>query len=329
VPIKPPRLNYGDTIGIVAPASAPPDPKAIDRSVDALERLGFRPKLAANVRRRWGFLAGSDRERAADLMKMFLDRKVNAILCVRGGYGTARLLPLLDYEKIRANAKIFIGYSDITSLHCAFLVKANLISFHGPMLNSDFIKDDFAEFTLRSFLDTLMEPKPAGSISRGLSVEGRRKKQARVKGSGISVLHSGKASGQLIGGNLSLICTTLATPYQPSFKSRVLFLEDLDEVPFRFDRMLTHLLNAGLLQQVAGVAIGTNKNCIDPKAKGCKEYRQTMEDVFKERLTPLKVPVVLGLPFGHMPMNATLPVGVRATLDGNNGDLVIEEPGVK
>jgi muramoyltetrapeptide carboxypeptidase len=330
VPINPPRLNYGDTVGIIAPASAPPDPKAIDRSIEALKRLGFRPKLAANVRRRWGFLAGSDRERAADLMKMFLDPKVNAIICVRGGYGTARLLPLLDYEKIRANAKIFIGYSDITSLHCAFLVKANLISFHGPMLNSDFIKDDFPEFTLRGFLRTLMEPKPAGSISKGLSPEGRGKKsQGRDKKSEVSVLRGGKAAGQLIGGNLSLLCTTLATPYQPNFKNRVLFVEDLDEVPFRFDRMLTHLLNAGLLQQVAGVAIGTNKNCIDPKAKGCKEYRQTMEDVFKERLAPLKIPVVLGLPFGHMPMNATLPVGVRATLDGNKGDLVIEESGVK
>ena len=103
----------------------------------------------------------------------------------------------------------------------------------------------------------------------------------------------------------------------------------MEEAPYRFDRMLTHLLNAGLLQQVAGVAIGRNKDCIDPKAKGCKEYRQTMEDVFKERLGPLKVPVVLGLPFGHVPMNATLPVGVSATLDGVKGDLVIEEAAVK
>jgi muramoyltetrapeptide carboxypeptidase len=330
VPIKPPRLNYGDTVGIIAPASAPPDPKAIDRSVEAIERLGFKPQLAANVRKRLGFLAGSDRERAADLMKMFLDRRVNAILCVRGGYGTARLLPLLDYEKILANPKIFIGYSDITSLHFAFLVKANLITFHGPMLNSDFIKDDLPDFTLHSFLRTLMEPKAAGSIRKGLSVGSAGKKpQSRVKSSDISILHSGKTSGQLIGGNLSILCATLATPYQPNFKNRILFLEDLDEVPFRFDRMLTHLLNAGLLQQVAGVAIGTNKNCIDPKAKGCEEYRQTMEDVFKERLAPLKVPVVLGLPFGHVPMNATLPVGIRATLDGINGDLMIEEAGVK
>jgi muramoyltetrapeptide carboxypeptidase len=138
--IKPAHLKPGDTIGIIAPASAPPDPKALDRSIEAIEKLGFKAKLAPNVRKRWGFLAGSDRERAADIMTMFTDRKVNAILCVRGGYGTSRLLTRLDYQTIRAHPKIFIGYSDITSLHSAFLVTAGLISFHGTMLNSDFIK---------------------------------------------------------------------------------------------------------------------------------------------------------------------------------------------
>jgi muramoyltetrapeptide carboxypeptidase len=175
-----------------------------------------------------------------------------------------------------------------------------------------------------------MEPEPAGSILRGSKGEDRRKEiRSRLKGGEVSVLHSGRATGQLIGGNLSILCSTLATPYQPSFRNKILFLEDLDEIPFRFDRMLTQLLNAGLLQKVAGVAIGTNKDCIDPKAKGCKEYRQTMEDVFKERLARLKIPVVLGLPFGHVPMNATMPVGGMVTLDGIKGDLLIEESAVK
>ena len=169
-------------MGIIAPASAPPDPKAIDHSVDALQRLGFKPKLAANVRRRWGFLAGSDRERAADLMKMFTDPKVKAIVCLRGGYGTARLLPLLDYGRIRSNPKLFIGYSDITSLHCAFLVKANLISFHGPMLNSDLIKDDLPQFTLDSFLRTLMVPKPAGSVVQRPSPHRKPPSASRMHG---------------------------------------------------------------------------------------------------------------------------------------------------
>jgi muramoyltetrapeptide carboxypeptidase len=314
--LKPPRLNPGDTIAIVSPASAPPDPGAIDRSVAALERLGFKVKLAPNARKRWGFLAGSDRERASDLMRMFEDRKVNAILCVRGGYGSSRLIPLLDYRAIREHPKIFVGYSDLTSLHCAFLVKSGLISFHGPMLNSDFIKKDLPDFTLQNFLRTLMQATAPGSIRDG------------YKGRTVAILRRGTASGPLIGGNISLLCATLGTSYQPSFKKSILFFEDLDEVPYRFDRMLTHLLNAGLLQQVAGIAIGINANCFDPKAKGAREYRQTLEDVFRERLLPLKIPIVSGLPFGHVPMNATLPVGIRVTLEGIKGDLLITEPAV-
>ena len=317
MPIKPDRLSPGDTVGIVAPASAPPEPKALDRAVETLKGLGFRIRLAPNVRKRWGFLAGSDRERAGDLMRMFQNRRVKAILCVRGGYGAARLLPLLDYHIIRANPKIFIGYSDVTSLHCALLGKANLVSFHGPMLNSDFVNERLPEFTWQSFQRTLLQPSSAGSICQG------------YRGKSVSILCRGRASGPLLGGNLSVLCTTLGTPYQPAFKGKILFFEDLDEPPYRFDRMLTHLLNAGMLQQVAGVAVGINKNCQDPKARRAKEYRQTVQDVLEERLLPLKVPVVTGLPFGHVPLNATLPIGVRATLDGINGDLLITEAAVK
>ena len=314
--IKPQRLSPGDTIGIVAPASAPPDPKAIDRSVAAIEKLGFRPKLAPRVRQRLGFLAGNDRDRAGDLMKMFADRKVHGIICVRGGYGTSRLLPLLDYGVIRQHPKVFVGYSDITSLHCAFLKKSGLVSFHGPMLNSDFIKDHVPEFTIQRFLRALTQPAALGSIAEG------------YQGKTVQVLRGGKASGPLVGGNICLLCATLGTPYQPSFRRAILFFEDVDEVPYRFDRMLTHLLNAGVLQQVAGIAIGVNKDCLDPKAKKVKEYRQTLEDVFRERLLPLKVPMVMGLPFGHIPLNSTLPIGVRALLDADAGDLAITEPAV-
>ncbi|PWU18612.1 MAG: LD-carboxypeptidase [Verrucomicrobia bacterium] len=346
VPIKPERLCYGDTIGIIAPASAPPDPKAIDRSVEVLQRMGFKTKLAPNVRKRWGFLAGSDRDRAADLMGMFRDRKVQAIICVRGGYGAARLLPLLDYEVIRRNPKIFVGYSDITSLHIAFLKKANLISFHGPMLNSDFIKENCPEFTVQSFLRTLMEPEPAGSIC-GASPKSKvqspkpgqvqsstpinREQEFKVQSSRfkIQVLRDGVASGQLVGGNITLLCTTLGTAYQMSFRDKILFFEDLDEKPYGFDRMLTHLLNSGVMRGVAGIAIGINKGCKDPKATKAKEYRQTLEDVFRERLLRLKVPVVMGLPFGHIRHNATLPVGARVTLDAEKGNLVIAEAAVK
>ena len=317
MPIKPARLHYGDTLGIIAPASAPPDPKAIDYSVGVLEKLGFKVKLGRHVRKRLGFLAGADRDRAADLMTMFTDHLVRGILCVRGGYGTARLLSLLDYQIIRTHPKVFVGYSDITSLHFAFLKKSNLVTFHGPMLNSDFIRENFPSFTLHSFLRTLMQPNPPGSI-----LQGYRKKT-------VSILRRGQASGQLLGGNVSLICAALGTAWLPSFRDKILFLEDLDEVPYRFDRMLTQLLNAGLLQQTAGIAIGINANCEDPKGRRSTEYRQTLDDVLKERLRPLKVPIISGLPFGHIPFNATLPVGIRATLDADQGDLTINEGAVR
>lgn len=249
-------------------------------------------------------------------MEMFVDATVKGIICFRGGYGAARLLPLLDYATIRENPKVFIGYSDITSLHGAFLAKAGLISFHGPMLNSDFLKNNLPDFTLQSFLRTLMQASAPGSVCQG------------YKKKTIKVLSPGNASGPLVGGNISILCASLATPYQPSIEKAILFLEDLNEEPFRFDRMLTQLLNAGLLQQVAGIAIGINKNCKDPKANKCKEYRQTLEDVLQERLLPLKIPIVSGLPFGHVRHNATLPVGVTARLDANKGDLSITEAAV-
>ncbi|MGO9526551.1 MAG: S66 peptidase family protein [Verrucomicrobiia bacterium] len=315
--IRPARLRFGDTVGIVAPASALPDPAGVDHAVAALEKLGFKPRLARNVRRRLGFLAGSDAERAADIMQMFLDGEVKAIFCLRGGYGSGRVLRQLDYRSINKRPKIFIGYSDITALHCALLTQARLVCFHGPMLVNKLAGKGAPRFTVQSLLKTVMEPCPAGAICAGYN------------GKSVRVIRGGKAEGALIGGNLSLLCATSGTPYQPVFRGAILFFEDVDEAPFRFDRMLTHLLNAGVLQQVAGVAIGVNKNCRDKTANKTGEYRQSEADVMEERLRPLKVPVVAGLPFGHAPWNATLPVGLRARLDAENGDLVIMEAAVR
>jgi muramoyltetrapeptide carboxypeptidase len=252
---------------------------------------------------------------------------VNAILCLRGGYGTPRLLSLLDYKAIRSHPKIFIGFSDITALHCAFLLKSGLISFHGPMLNSDLIKPDCPAFTIDSLLRTVINAAPAGSLTHSLNPALKPTSQPSSPSRPMS-LRRGTASGALIGGNLSLLCGLIGTPYEPSFKNKILFFEDVDEPPYRFDRMLTHLLNTGLLQQVRGIAVGTNANSEDPKAKTAKEYRQTLTDVLKERLSPLKVPIVMNLPFGHVPFNATLPIGIRATLDANKCDLIITEAAV-
>jgi muramoyltetrapeptide carboxypeptidase len=315
--LKPERLCPGDTIGIIAPASAPPDPKAVDCAAAALEKFGFKPKLGKHVRARLGFLAGTDHERATDLMAMFADKKVKAIICLRGGYGSSRILDRLDYKVIRRNPKILSGYSDITSLHFALMKKAGLVSIHAPMLNGALADPKVPEFTRKSFFRTVMEAKPSGSICEGYA------------GKTVSILRGGNAEGRLIGGNLSLICASLGTPFAPSFKGEILFFEDVSEKPYRLDRMLTQLLNAGIFSQIAGVAVGVNKDCTDPDAKPGGEYRQSGADVVKERLSQLRVPVVIGLPFGHVDLNATIPVGVTAKLDGKRGDLIITESAVR
>ena len=315
--LKPERLCFGDTVGLVAPASAPPDPKAVDLAAAALEKYGFKPKLAKNVRARLGFLAGTDRERATDLMTMFADKKVKAIVCLRGGYGCSRILDRLDYNVIRRNPKILAGYSDITTLHLALLRKTGLISFHAPMWNGALADPQVPDFTRISFLKSVMEATPPSSIG------------ADCPEKSISVLRGGSAEGPLIGGNLSLICASLGTPFLPSFKGKIIFFEDISEKPYRLDRMLTQLWNAGIFSQVAGVAVGVNKDCNDPDAKPGGEYRQSGADVVKERLSSLRVPVVVGLPFGHVDLNATIPVGVRAKLDGRRGELIIVEAAVR
>lgn len=317
MPTLPERLHPGDLLGLICPASAPPDPKTVDASVAALEEMGFKVRLGKYARKRWGFLAGHDRERAADVMQMFADRKVKGIVCLRGGYGTPRILPMLDYELIRKNPKVFIGFSDITALHCAFLKKSNLLSFHGPMTGSHLVKSDTPEIVRQSWLKMLTEPVAYGSICKDYHAKT------------ISIINRGKASGELIGGNLTLLVCLIGTQFQPSFRNKIVFIEDVDEKPYRVDRSLTHLLSVGLLQQAAGIAVGINENCHDPNAKPGGEYRQTLEDVLKERLGPLKVPTVIGLPFGHVPYNMTLPVGGRVTLDGDKGDLMITSPAVK
>jgi muramoyltetrapeptide carboxypeptidase len=314
--IKPPHLEPGDGVGIIAPASPPPDPKAVDRVVTQVEQLGFKPKLGRHVRARLGFLAGSDRDRAADLMGMFEDPAVRGIICLRGGYGTARLLDRLDYALIRRQPKVFAGYSDITSLHCAFAMKSGLVSFHSPMLNEGLGGAKFPPFSNKSFLRTVCRAEAAGSICAGY----RRKT--------VTTIRRGVAEGRLLGGNLSLLVTTLGTPFQSNFRNRILFFEDIGEEPYRLDRLLTHLMNAGLLQQLAGVAVGVNRDCEDPKVRKKRECRQSCADVLTERLKPLGVPVVTGLPFGHQPLNATLPIGVRARLDADCGDLIITEAAV-
>ena len=328
--LKPARLEPGQTIGVCSPASPPPDAAAIDRALAVLERLGYRTRLASHARDRHGFLAGSDRDRAGDLMRLFNDRRVDAIFCVRGGYGCTRLLERLDYAAIRAHPKVLLGYSDVTALHCALLKHAGLVSFHGPVLNSDFLREPINEFTMSSLWRTVTRAIPSG----GLREAGKPASQptggtAPQAPPAPTVIRAGRALGRLVGGNLTLLSVLVGTPWMPTLRGRILFFEDVDEAPYRLDRLLTHLLTAGVLRGVAAIAIGTNVGCDDPKRAQFNEYRQTVEDVLQERLSPLGVPVLMGLPFGHHAGNATLPVGVRAELDTHLGDLRILEAAVR
>jgi muramoyltetrapeptide carboxypeptidase len=224
---------------------------------------------------------------------------------------------LLDFAVIRRHPKIFVGYSDLTALHCALRTRANLVTFHGPMLNADFAAHGFPRFTRNSFMRTLTQVAAPGSIRAGFG------------GKSIAVVRGGVARGELIGGNLTMLCALLGTPWQPSVRRKILFLEEINEAPYRVDRLLTQLLNAGLLQQAAGIVIGQCAGCEDrtPRRRGV--LRTTLAEVWCERLRPLKIPVVTGLPFGHVRENATLPVGARAVLDGNAGDLLITSRGVR
>ena len=330
--LKPPRLKEGATIGLISPASAA-DPERIDHSIANLRKLGFRVKEGKHIRSRLGFLAAPDPARLADLHAMFADPKVDAIMCVRGGYGTGRLAPFIDYKLIRRTPKILLGFSDVTFIHLSIWKECELVTFNGPMLNSAF--GDPRPFTIEGFRRTVMSPAPAGSIWQGHEDRNYR------------VVRPGRATGRLTGGNLSLVAATVGTPAEIDTKGKIVFLEDVDEKPYRFDRMLTQLLLAGKLWDAAAVVFGRNvldeetakieqerakqglpRIVAPPPTRVSREFEQTVDDVIAERMKPVGIPVIIGLPFGHIDDYATLPIGVKASMDSRTGDLVIEESAV-
>lgn len=314
--IRPVPLRPGDTVGIVAPASPPRIPEMVDRALAAVERLGYRGRLGRHVRNRHGFLAGSDEERAEDLMRMFLDDEVRAIFCLRGGYGSGRLLHLLDYKCIQNHPKIFVGYSDLTALQVALATRAGLGVFHGPTLDSTFIGQDRQSFSVRRLLQTISNPEPAGSLA------------GMERGGAVRVLRGGVAQGRLMGGNLAVWCGLIGTGFLPSLEGAVFFFEEVNEAPYRIDRFLTQLVLGRHLDKVAGIAVGHCRGCEPTQDQEECDYQQSLDDVLRDRLLPLGVPVIAGLPFGHASNNATLPFGCMATLDGEGGDLKIDEPAV-
>jgi muramoyltetrapeptide carboxypeptidase len=291
VPIVPPLLSPGDCVGIAAPASYIPrgNEKFLHRGAERVREMGFEVRYSPSLlKRKHLYLAGTDEERAQELMKMFLDHEVKAILCARGGYGTQRIIPYLDADLIRSHPKPLVGCSDITVLLIYLLQRSFVIPFHGPnMATRQFIEGD-AEMA-HSLKDTLTAPLPPKEIA-------------------CTVLREGEAQGEIIGGCLSCLVTTLATPYEPDLQGKVLFAEDVDEPPYKIDRMLTHLKSVGKLQGVKGVVFG--------QMPGCDTDNGLLPEVILDVLEDIEGPVLFGFPSGHGARNLTIPLGTMVRIQG-------------
>jgi len=312
---KPKRLKAGNTIGLIAPGSNVSENVTIEFAADILKSFGFKVKYGKNLFQRYGYLAGHDEQRAADVNAMFADDSVDGIFCLRGGYGSPRILPYLDYEMIAKNPKVFIGYSDITALLNAITTKCNLITFHGPIA-----EQSFTEYTLENFKKILFNPQAPIELATPPVFEGRE--GLAEKDNRLTVIREGKATGQMIGGNLSLLVKLVGTPYEPDYQDKILIIEDVEEAPYRIDGMLTHLWLAGRLQKVAGIVFG--------KCTKCRARSPTLsiEQVLNDRLASLGVPVLRGLMIGHIEDMSTLPIGANVTLDTAKKRLFLNETAV-
>ncbi len=294
--LKPPRLRKGEVIGVIAPAS-PMKPELLESGVRYLEGLGYRVKLGKHVFKTQGYLAGTDKERAQDLNSMFRDRRVHAIICARGGYGTPRLLSLLDYDAMRQQPKIFVGYSDLTAIQLAMFKHAGLITFSGPMVAAEMGRG-IDPFTEENFWRMLASPLPFGEMQK-------------PNGESYAAIAKGKVAGRLIGGCLSLIAPIAGTRHLPSLKKNILFVEDIGEVVYRWDRYFVQLRELGLLQRLGGFMLGQTTDCMPPEG----DPTLTFEDLMRDFIKPLKVPALMGLDYGHSRVKHTMPIGAHAEME--------------
>ena len=303
--IKPEKLTSGDTIGVIAPASRPTHPGSLDNGIRTLESLGFQVKIAPHALDRHGFLAGTDTDRLSDLHAMFSDPAVNGIICLRGGYGSARLLPYIDFELIRTHPKVFVGYSDITVLNNSFYQKTGLITFWGPMISSE-MSPIFEPYNQHGLLKAITRSEPIGLVEHPSGLPP------------VQILHAGKATGRLIGGTLSLLCAVLGTTYDIYYDETILFFEEVGEEPHRIDRMLTQLAGSGVLDRAAAIVCGEFPDCDDPSG------RSTARAVLAQLLDPFPGPVVFGLPTGHTTGPAlTVPLGGEVQVVGDGRAKVV------
>jgi muramoyltetrapeptide carboxypeptidase len=313
--IKPPRLRKGDLIGLIAPAGHTSD-SAIEKSVQHIESLGFRVKPGRYLREVYGNYAGSVEMRLADLHAMFLDPEVKAIWCIRGGSGGISLLNRIDYELIRNHPKILLGYSDITALHLAIHRHSGVVTFHGPVASST-----PSQYSYEHMMAVLTEPQPTYTIP--MAPENKRRALTEPL-YGTRTVHGGVATGPLIGGNLSLVSALCGTQYAADFRDSILFLEEVNEEPYRIDRWMTQLdLSVGFAN-AAAVMVGICEECGPLK----DAVSLTLDQTLDIHLTPLKIPAVTGYSFGHIRNQFTIPVGVRARLDTEAQTLTLLEPAV-
>ncbi|HVN63303.1 MAG TPA: LD-carboxypeptidase [Candidatus Binataceae bacterium] len=304
ISIKPKALKRGDTVAVVAPASAI-EREHLERGVNVLTEAGYRVKVSERALSRWGIFAGEDRARADELQAAFADPEVKAIFCARGGYGCGRILPMLDFSRIAKTPKVFVGFSDETFLLCALNELVGLVSFHGPMVAMD-LSRGMSERALVHMQRVL------GGDSGTVEFEARE------------TMHPGVAEGRLIGGCLTVVASMVGTPYAPSFAGRILFLEDTGERAYRIDRMLVQLRQSGALKGVAGIVFG-NIRLTDHN----EQEARLVARFCAEETADLDCPVIFGIEAGHGTENLMLPFGVNARIEAASRRLVVTEIAVE
>ena len=315
VTIKPPRLRSGDTVGLICPAAPAYSREQVQITIESLAAMGLKTKLSAHFYDRYGYLGGTDANRAADVNAMFADPDVQLIMAMHGGWGCARILPLLNYDIIRQHPKILIGYSDITALLLGIHAKTGLVTMHGPEGAAT-----WNSFTAERFRRLLMEGEAV--TYENPTDKGNTLTQTDDR---IFTIRPGLARGQLAGGNLTVLSHLIGSTYLPDWRGKILFVEDVHEAIYSVDRMLTHLKLTGILGQVAGVVFGKCTKC-HPSSDSYGSF--TIEDILMEHLGSLNVPVYAGAMVGHIANKFTVPIGVNAEINADKGTIQLLEPAV-
>ncbi len=316
----PPALYRGDTIALIAPASAP-DPEKIERAIGRYEDMGFRVKLFGDLYRRWGYLAGDDETRIEELMKAVTDPQVAAIFPARGGTGVTRLLDTLDYSVFSRHPKIFAGFSDITALHSALQQHAGWVTFHAPHpMDGLGMPAGLTPLSARTFWRAVLAESYTNRQQSGYEIPLTDEERQTIV-----TFAAGKAEGKLVGGNLSLVCATLGTPYEFDMTGNILLVEEVAEAPYRIDRFLSQLRLAGKLEQLAGVVLGQFTDCEPADGKPSL----TLDEIFDGYLADLGIPILRNYPTGHTPDNATLPLNIPVELDADAKTITLLENPVR